>query len=130
MRVVSRFFDNNEWSIYATIQTIIPLILLQFGVQNNILKYLVMSSLIAMMEGSIMNRAVYSFFLSLMVWSGDSFVINTALTVLAAIITGMIPYNHIVHKYIMSNNVLTKIVYMIILIWCIFILYLIKKTIT
>lgn len=128
MRVVSRFFDNNEWSIYATIQTLIPLIILRLGKQDNTLKYLVMSSLIAMMEGNVIDRAVYSFFLSLMVWQGD--LVNTTLTVIAAIITGMIPYNNIVHKYIMSSKILTNIAYLVIIIWCIFILYLIKKTVT
>jgi len=128
MKVINRFFDNNNWSIYATFQTIVPLILLQLGVQNDILKYLVMSSLIGMMEGLVIHKAIYSFFLSLMVWSDhESFVINTILTVISAILTAKIPYNHYFHKYVMSHNILLNIFNMVILIWMIFILYFIIK---
>ena len=129
MKVVSRFFDNNEWSVYATLQTIIPLAILYLGSHNNILKYLVVSSLIGMMEGTIKERAIYSFFLSLMIWSGNTFVLNTSLTVISAILTGLIPYNNIVHKYVLSNKILTNTVYFTIFIWFVIIIHLIKKMI-
>ena len=51
-----KFFDVEELSIYATFQTIVVLGILQFGFNVFTLKILVLSSLIAMMQGNLLPR--------------------------------------------------------------------------
>jgi hypothetical protein len=128
MQVTSRFFDTLDWSIYGTLQTMIPLVILRYGDHSSNLKYLVMSSVIVMMDGKLLHRAIYAFFLSLMVWSNTKgFLINTFLTVVSTILTYYIPYPNPVQKYISSEPILRKVVYITIVIWFIIIVYLIKK---
>ena len=50
MNVKFNFFDNEEWSVYATIKTVIPIILLYIFNINLDLKTLTLSSLIGMIE--------------------------------------------------------------------------------
>ena len=87
MKITNIFFDKNEWSIYATIQTLIIIIIMKIGIKNINLRFLVLSSLIAMIKGELLPKLIYVFFLCLLTWSNDkSFFQNTFYTILAAII--------------------------------------------
>ena len=117
MKIQFRFFDKEEWSIFATLQTIIILAIYRLGFKKFDLKLLVLSSLIAMMQGDMIPRVIFAFFLSLIVWSKDEYLIGTVLTVLAAGITGLIPQNNPVHNLFMKNQVLKYSLLLCVLIW-------------
>ena len=106
MKIQFRFFDKEEWSIFATLQTIVILAIYRLGFKKFDLKLLVLSSLIAMMQGDMIPRVIFAFFLSLIVWTKDEYLIGTVLTVLAAGITGLIPQNNPFHKLFMKDKVL------------------------
>ena len=69
MKIQFRFFDKQEWSIFATLQTIVILVIYRLGFKKFDLKLLVLSSLIAMMQGDMIPRVIFAFFLSLIVLS-------------------------------------------------------------
>ena len=122
-----RFFDKEPWSIYATLQTIIVLGILKFGFNIFTLKILVLSSLISMMQGNLLPRLIFAFFMSLLVWEPEQFILGSFLTVLAALITYFIPYNNVIHRLFIDNKILNYILKASIVIWFIIILVLLYK---
>jgi len=124
MIVKFRFFDVEAWSIYATLQTIVALVIFSLGFKVFDLSLLVLSTLIAMMQGKLLPRAIFAFFLSLAVWPERSLLRGTILTVMAALATGMIPYNNPIQKAVSSSRILKSLVAISIFIWFIVIIYL------
>ncbi len=122
-----RFFDMEAWSIFATLQTIIILFIFSLGMKIYNLKILVLASLIAMMQGKFLPRIIFAFFLSLIVWNKNEFVMGTILTIIAAAITALVPYNNPVHKLFLENRILKMGTYLSIVLWFILIIYLTSK---
>tara|TARA_Y100000768_G_scaffold378207_1_gene352356 strand:+ start:26 stop:415 length:390 start_codon:yes stop_codon:yes gene_type:complete len=129
MLVSFRFFDREHWSVYATIQAFIILSVFSFGVNINRLETLVFSSLIAMLQGDLFAKLIFTFFLSLIVWSKNEFKIGSLLTILAVLITDKISLNNRVHKLFYSNVLLLNVVRIAIVAWFIYILFLLRKKI-
>ena len=130
MKITNIFFDKNEWSIYATIQTLIIIIIMKIGIKNINLRFLVLSSLIAMIKGELLPKLIYVFFLCLLTWSNDkSFFQNTFYTILAALIVNYIPYNNKIHKLFSKNTYLRLLLFSSIFLWFIYILFLLYRNI-
>ena len=118
MIVSFKFFDKEEWGLYATLQTLIPLIIyyLGFGNINNI-PLLTLSSLIAMMEGELLNKLIFSFFLSMLIWKDKKLILGSILTLLATYITSIIPRNNKIYNYILNNKYLKNLIKLSIIYW-------------
>lgn len=151
MLVNFNFFDNENWSVYATLQTFIVLIIYYFGftyIKNrkctkkkqkdkekdkkyshklSLLSILTISSLIGMMSGNLLDKIIFSFFLSMAVFPKDIFVLGTFLTLTSTIITTIIPRNNQIYNYILQNTYLVNFTKICIFVWFIIFLFLLKK---
>ena len=118
MIVSFKFFDKEEWSLYATLQTLIPLIIyyLGFGNINNI-PLLTLSSLITMMQGELLSKLIFSFFLSMLIWKDKKLILGSILTLLATYITSIIPRNNKIYNYILNNKYLKNLIKLSIICW-------------
>ena len=129
MNVKFNFFDNEEWSVYATIKTVIPIILLYIFNINLDLKTLTLSSLIGMMSGDITSKIIFYIFLSLLIFKKEiNFIYTNFIFILSIIIIHFfIPYDNNIKKYILKNIYMNNIFRLIILIWFLYFLYLLFK---
>tara|TARA_Y100000768_G_C23828798_1_gene610278 strand:- start:24 stop:428 length:405 start_codon:yes stop_codon:yes gene_type:complete len=129
MLVNFRFFDKEMWSVFATLQSVIILVIFYLGVNLNKLETLVFASLIAMLQGDLLPKLIFTFFLSLIVWDKKEFFSGVLVTILSVIITHCIDYNNVVHKLFYDNLLLINLVRLSITLWFIYIIYLINKKI-
>ena len=129
MNVKFNFFDNEEWSVYATIKTVIPIILLYIFNINLDLKTLTLSSLIGMMSGDITSKIIFYIFLSLLIFKKEiNFIYTNFIFILSIIIIHFfIPYDNNIKKYILKNKFMNNILRLIILIWFLYFFYLLFK---
>lgn len=125
-----RFFDKEEWSIYATCHTIIFLITYGLFKMLN-LKVLILSSLFAMLSGELIPKMIFSSFLSLLVWDGYQLLNGIIITLFLILVTSQKIYIENIKrisKYIIPNIFLKNIIRLLIVLWFILIIYLIKLT--
>ena len=127
MLVSFRFFDKELWSVFATLQSIIILIIFYFTVYLNKLETLVFASLIAMLQGNLIPKLIFTFFLSLIVWDKKEFYSGSLATILSVVITHYIEYENSLHKVFYNNFLLINLVRLSIAAWFIYIIYLINK---
>tara|TARA_B110000208_G_scaffold171663_2_gene214096 strand:- start:473 stop:868 length:396 start_codon:yes stop_codon:yes gene_type:complete len=127
MLVKFRFFDKEDWSIYATIQTFIVLIIYYLGFRNLNISTLTLASLIGMMHGKLLDKLIYSFFLSMAIFSKNTFILGSILTIISTFITTIIPRNNKIYNYIIKNKLIVNLIKLSILIWFIVFLFLIKN---
>ena len=127
MLVSFRFFDKELWSVFATLQSIIILIIFYFTVYLNKLETLVFASLIAMLQGNLIPKLIFTFFLSLIVWDKKEFYSGSLATILSVVITHYIDYENNLHKVFYNNFLLINLVRLSIAAWFIYIIYLINK---
>ena len=118
MIISFKFFDKEEWSLYATLQTLIILIIYYIGLGNiNNISLLTLSSLIAMMEGDLLSKLIFSFFLSMLIWKDKKLILGTILTLLSTYITTIIPRNNKIYNYILNNIYLKNLIKFSIIGW-------------
>jgi len=126
MQISFKFLDKIQWSIYGTICTLIPLILLLLFNQPLNIQTLVFSSLIGMLNGDIIPRIIFILFLCILIYKNNNdWILQSIIFIVSSIITYYIPFK--VHKYISNNYILRFIFQIIIGIWMFYILYLILK---
>jgi hypothetical protein len=123
MIISFKFFDKEEWSVHATLLTVIILIIYRAGIKNIMqLKLLVLASLIAMIQGELLPKLIFTFFLCLLVWNNKDFLLGTTLSLIAAIVTYYIPLNNIITNTINNNTILKYITFAFIALWFILII--------
>jgi hypothetical protein len=123
MIISFKFFDKEEWSVHATLLTIIILIIYRAGIKNIMqLKLLVLASLIAMIQGELLPKLIFTFFLCLLVWNKNEFILGTILSLIASIVTYYIPSNNIITNTINNNKILKYITFICIAIWFVLII--------
>lgn len=127
MLVSFRFFDKELWSVFATLQSMIILTIFYFTVYLNKLETLVFASLIAMLQGNLIPKLIFTFFLSLIVWDKKEFYSGSLATILSVVITHYIDYENSLHKLFYNNILLINLVRLSITAWFIYIIYLINK---
>jgi hypothetical protein len=118
MNVRFIFFDKEKWSIYATLNTCIPLLLLYLFNYEFDIKNLTISSLISMMKGDLISKIIFYIFLSFLFYKREKeYIYINSLFILSIIIIHYVPYENKFQMDILNNNINIHIFRMIILIW-------------
>jgi len=122
MKINFKFFFKEEWSMYATLNTIIPFLLLLITKQKINLKNIIFSSIVNMMEGDLLPKILFTGFLNFMTMKNNiNWVIQSIIYVLSVFISHFIPYNNPVHKFVYKNEFVKYIFIITIVIWMLFI---------
>jgi len=122
MKINFKFLDKEEWSMYATLNTIIPFLLLLITKQKINLKNIIFSSIVNMMEGDLLPKILFTGFLNFMTMKNNiNWVIQSIIYVLSVFISHFIPYNNPVHKFVYKNEFVKYIFIITIVIWMLFI---------
>ena len=123
MELTLKFFDKEIWSMYGTINVMVPFILLI--VFNQVTpSTLILASILGMMKGSLLSKIIFTGFLNFLVYEYNIYwILRSCLFVISTIIIHYIPYNNIVHKTVMNSNILLWIMRITIFIWMSYILY-------
>lgn len=129
MKSTFTFFDKEIFSIYATFYTIIPIFLLFLFKKIN-LQTLVLSSIISMMSGKIIDKIIFTIFLCLLIINKKNYKEVIPIFIISVIINHYISQNIIFSKKIIQNKCFLNIFRFIIFIWFLYISYLFYKEIT
>ena len=125
MELVFKFFDKEEWSMYGTINVLIPFILLLIFRQKLTISVLIIASLMGMMKGDLLSRILFTGFLNFLVYEKNKdWVIRSIIFVVSAIIMNYIPYGHKFHRMVMESSVLLNLFRVTIALWMMYIFYL------
>jgi hypothetical protein len=128
MEVIFRFFDKENWSIYATINCAIILTLLVITKQKIDLQTLIIVSLMGMMQGDILSKMIFTGFLSILLFNKSmEWFTKTAVFLGSNIITSNIPYNNDFQKLIVNNTILLWLFRLLIVAWFFYIFNLMRK---
>jgi hypothetical protein len=122
MKISFKFLDKKEWSMYATINTIIPFFALLLTCRTINLKNIIFSSIINMMEGDLLPKILFTGFLNFMTMENNiNWLIESIIYILSVIIVHYIPYNNKIHRFVYNNNFITYIFIIAIILWVLFI---------
>ena len=125
MELVFKFFDKEEWSMYGTINVLIPFILLLAFRQKLTISVLIIASLLGMMKGDLLSRILFTGFLNFLVYEKNKdWVIRSIIFVVSAIIMNYIPYGHKLHRMVMESSILLNVFRITIALWMIYIFFL------
>ena len=133
MIITSRFFDVEEWSMYATLQTIIILSIMKIGFPINNLKVLVLSSMLAFMSGDLLPRLIYTFFLCMLVWSDFGWkksIRYTIFTLLGVLVVYFIKKSNSIYSRIYKEEILKNVLRIGIILWMCYIPYMMISKMT
>ena len=124
MKLTFRFLDKEEWSIYATINVAIILLLFLVTMQKINVQSLVFMSLLGMMEGPLLEKIIFTGFLNFLVYEpSNNWIIRSIIYIISIILISYIPYNNIVQETIENNMVFLNIFRGIVGVWMVYILY-------
>jgi hypothetical protein len=128
MNVKFKFFDTEKWSIFATVNTIIPITLLYIFKIKLDIKTLTLASLIAMMSGNLISKLVFYIFMSLLIYKKNkNYMYTNIVFILSIIIIHFIPLNNKIQKIIIQNNYTIYIFRIIIVLWFLYFFYYLYK---
>lgn len=128
MKVSFTFLDKEEWSFFATLNTIVILIIMSLGMNINNLKPLVFASLISMLQGPLLAKLIFTFFLCMVIWGGqNNFIIASIFTLLACLVVHFIEKENKVNQYVQKSNLLKMMLRISIAVWMIYVSYLLFK---
>lgn len=130
MKINFKFLDTEKWSMFGTINTLIPFgLTLLLQPQNVNLRNMVFSSLICMMDGDLLPKVLFVGFLNFLVMEDNvDWIIQSCIYVLSVLIIHYIPYDNFVHRFVYTNNTVSLIFKCLIVIWMLKIGYDIFKT--
>ena len=124
MKLTFKFLDKEEWSIYATINVAVILLLFLVTRQKINVQSLVFMSLLGMMEGPLLEKIIFTGFLNFLVYQPNyNWIIRSILYIIAIVLINYIPYNNIVQETIENNMVFLNIFRGIVGVWMVYILY-------
>ena len=126
MKIISKFLDKEEWSLYASLQTVVILLCLKLGMNINNLQTLIFASILAFMSGELVPKLIYTFFICMMLWGNlkkDIFIKYTFVSLLSIVITSFIKKDNIVYRKFYSG-ILRYFLIVCIGLWMIYIPYL------
>jgi hypothetical protein len=129
MYVQYSFFDKEIWSIYATLNTCIPLILFIIFRQTLDIQTLTLSSLIGMMRGNLLSKIIFTTFLSLLSFQNKLDIKRLFISIISIIIIHYIPYNNFIQLKIYNNKYLLFLFRITIFLWIFYFMYKIIITI-
>ena len=115
-----RFFDKEIWSVYSTLNVLIPLILFKICNLEFTSQSLIFMSLLAMMQGDLLPKVLFTGFLIFLVFEPNwNWVYRSCIYIFSIIVFHYIPMGHPFHKFIMDNSVMRYMLIAIIIIWMI-----------
>lgn len=128
MKVSFTFLDKEEWSFFATLNTIVILIIMKLGMDINSLKPLVFASLISMLEGELLSKLIFISFLCIVVWSNQNDFLKVSMfSLLACFVVHFIKQDNKVNKIVKKNKLLKILLRIAISLWMIYVSYLVLK---
>ena len=126
MELTFRFFDKRRWSYYATINVVIPTVLILLIQGYMTTQDLIFVSLMGMMEGNVYSKILMTGFLNFLVFKPDiSWIKRSFVYVISIILMNMVKQNNLIHKEIMTSPLLQILMNIIIALWMGYILYVI-----
>lgn len=130
MLVKFKFLDVEKWSLFATLNTFIPLILTILAKQDFDLKNMIVSSIISMMEGDLLPKILFTGFINfILMKENKKWIIKSSIYVLSIIIIHHIQFDNKLHQLSYENQFIKYILIILIILWMIRIFGLIfKKT--
>ena len=118
MKLTFKFLEKEEWSMFGTLNTFIPLILTIITKQKVDLKNMILSSVICMMDGDLLPKILFTGFMNFMLMEETkNWVIQSFIYVVSVIIIHQIKYNNFIHKLGYQNEILKTILSLLIVIW-------------
>ena len=129
MKINFKFLDTEKWSMYGTLNTMVPLALTLLLQQPVDLRNMIFSSLICMMEGALLPKVLFVGFLNFMVMEGSiDWAIQSCAYVLSVVLIHQIPYDNVVHRFVYEKDVALLVFKCLIVAWMLRIGYDIAKT--
>tara|TARA_Y100001958_G_C21227869_1_gene553322 strand:+ start:239 stop:676 length:438 start_codon:yes stop_codon:yes gene_type:complete len=126
MKLTFRFFDKKIWSYYATINVVIPTVLILILQGNMSTQDLIFVSLMGMMEGNIYSKIIMTGFLNFLVFEPDiAWIKRSMVYVVSIALMDTVKQNNSIHKAIMKSELLQMLMNIIIVLWMGYILYVI-----
>ena len=120
MRVTSRFFDVADWSLYASLQTTVVLIIFKLLKIKLELRVFILASLMSMMTGKLIDKMTMAFFLGMLLWAGKKdFLKNVLVVILAQWIIHYLKMDNPVYKFINDTQILRLFVFALVALWMI-----------
>lgn len=136
MKVCFDFFEDESWSILATIRTAVALALFFLSGMPINVKTLILASIIGMMNGKLVDLCIFAIFFSLVLWIDSTgkqiALVSIAVTVGAILISRVCCENDVLKKWIekwQKNVVFEWGFRLVISLWMLWIAYLVVGTI-
>ena len=126
MELTFKFFNTDNWGIYASLQTLVVLGVFMLGQQKIDIQTLVLASLIGMMSGDQVPRLVFAFFLCLLIYQPlNKHLLKVILVLISTLLTGYIKFNNPIQQLVMRNKILYWLMKVAIYLWMLFFSYII-----
>lgn len=126
MKLCFKFLDKIEWSMFGTLNVLIPITLLLLLKQKLTVSVLIFSSIIGMMDGGLIQRILFTGFINFMLFERTkNWIIRSLIFVISSIIIFYVPYMNKIHKIVLDSFLLLNIFKFLIFLWMIYIFYLI-----
>lgn len=110
--------DTEKWSMFGTINTLVPFLLTLLFQQEVDLRNMILSSVICMMDGQLLPKIYFVGFLNFMVMEDNvDWIIKSCIYVASVAIIHHIPYDNFVHKFVSNNSLASFIVKCSIVLW-------------
>ena len=118
MKLNFKFLDTVKWSMFGTINTLVPFLLTLLFQQQVDLRNMIFSSLICMMEGQLLPKILFVGFLNFMVMEDNiNWIIQSCIYVASVFIIHHIPYDNFIHKFVLTNPIALLTFEILIVLW-------------
>ncbi len=122
MNVSFKFFDNHQWSIFATLRAFIILCIFAFSGHFFKFHMLILASLLAMMDGFFVHRIIFATFMSLLFYEKSmEYIKKLFFIIIAVIASGFVYENGFLHQFLIKR--LSTVVYFLIGFWFLYIFF-------
>lgn len=128
MQLKMIFLDQESWSIYATINVAVILLLLVICKSQINTRILILISLLGMMKGKLITKLIFTSFLGLLIYRNDLHWIRTiSICIMGVIITHHIPEGNRLQVAIMNTKWYLLAFRTIVISWIVLIFYLFSQ---
>ncbi len=118
MKLIFKFLDAEKWSMFGTINTLVPLFLTLLLGQQVDLRNMIFSSLICMMDADLLPKVLFVGFLNFMVMEDRiDWVITSSIYVVSVLLIHHIQYDNALHQFVSTNAIASSIVKSLIVLW-------------
>ena len=128
MNLTFRFFDKETWSIYGVHKTFVILMLFILLKRPLTITNLILMSLLAMMEGGLLEKVLFTGFLVLMVSQPTlDWVLESILFVVSIVFIHYIPQNNPIQRMFETTDILLWVMRIASFLWMSYIVFKIIK---